>query len=111
MQPEPLWVALCQLLAATPGQNKRQLLAGLQRMDVGRRLSTTDVNRTLYASPGTFAHDSATPPRWRLTTAAASRSGGPIPAATPPALPRCYVGRKPRAWQTEALAAWLTNGR
>ena len=109
MQPGPLWVALWQLLAATPGQNKRQLLAGLQGMGL-HGLSTTDVNRTLYASTATFAHDGATPPRWRLT-AAAPRNGAAVPAAVPPPLPRCYVGNEPRAWQIEALAAWRAHGR
>ncbi|RAO19429.1 DEAD/DEAH box helicase [Micromonospora noduli] len=109
MQPGPLWVALWRLLAEMPGQNKRQLLTELHRM--GRHeLTTTDVNRTLYASPATFDHDNATPPCWRLT-AAAARSGPAIPAPAPQALPLCYVGEIPRAWQTEALAAWLSNGR
>lgn len=109
MQPGPLWVALWQLLAAMPGQNKRQLLAGLQGMGL-HGLSTTDVNRTLYANTATFAHDGATPPRWRLT--AAAWNGGPVPAAVvPPPLPRCYVGNEPRAWQIEAFDAWRANGR
>ncbi|ATO13232.1 DNA repair helicase [Micromonospora sp. WMMA2032] len=109
MQPGPLWVPLWQLLAAMPGQNKRQLLAGLQRMGL-HGLTTTDVNRTLYANTATFDHDGATPPRWRLT-AAASWHGGAVPAAVPPALPRCYVGKEPRAWQIEALAAWRAHNR
>ncbi|MCG5441499.1 DEAD/DEAH box helicase [Micromonospora sp. NIE79] len=100
---------LWQLLAVTPGQNKRQLLAGLHRL--GRtELTTTDVNRTLYASPATFDHDDATPPRWRLTAAAVG-SGAAIPPLAPRALPRCYVGKDPRAWQTEAFDAWVSNGR
>ncbi|MEV1328532.1 DEAD/DEAH box helicase family protein [Micromonospora costi] len=29
----------------------------------------------------------------------------------PLALPKCYVGNEPRAWQIEALAAWRAHGR
>ncbi|MEU8260443.1 helicase-related protein [Micromonospora sp. NPDC048999] len=105
---QDLKVALGQLLAEQPGQNKRQLLAGLKRKGLLVR-STTDVNRTLYASSGMFHHDGATPPRWRLTTGAAH--DGSVLTAAPPALPRCYLGKMPRVWQAEALALWRAHGR
>ena len=109
VQRELLRKALWQLLAERPSQDKRELLAGLERIGlVG--LSTTDINRTLYASRATFAHDGATPPRWRLT-AGARRAGAAIPAVIAPARPLCYVGSEPRAWQDEALAEWRTGGR
>ncbi|MDG4788188.1 DEAD/DEAH box helicase family protein [Micromonospora sp. WMMD1102] len=100
---------LRHLLAVRPSQNKRQLLAGLQRMGL-HRLSTTDINRTLYASGGLFTHDGATPPLWRLT-AGARHDGTVTSAGSPPARPRCYRGNEPRVWQTEALAEWRAHGR
>ncbi|AXO33432.1 DEAD/DEAH box helicase [Micromonospora sp. B006] len=100
--------ALWQLLAEWPGQNKRQLLAGLRILGLGD-LSTRDVNRVLYAGRQTFTHDGATPPRWHLT-AGAGYEPEPIRVA-PLALPQSYLGKEPRAWQREALAEWQANGR
>ncbi|WP_170863301.1 DEAD/DEAH box helicase [Micromonospora sediminimaris] len=109
MQRELMWMLLQHLLADQPGQNKRQLLAGLRRLGQPN-LTTTDVNRALYANSVLFAHDGATPPRWRMAAEAADDFAA-ILAAAATALPRCYRGNEPRAWQTEALAAWRTQGR
>jgi RNA polymerase primary sigma factor len=87
--------ALKQLLATTPGQNKHQLQRSLAHLGLST-VTTREINQTLYAHRTTFAHDAATPPRWRLA-APASRTS--------------YVGREPRAWQQEALAAWSAHGR
>ncbi|WP_349878815.1 DEAD/DEAH box helicase [Micromonospora sp. HUAS YX12] len=100
--------ALRQLLTEWPGQNKRDLLTGLRSLGLDG-LTTTDVNRVLYAGRGTFAHDGATPPRWRLAAGAEQGDGASI--APVPTRPRCYVGREPRAWQREALGEWHANGR
>lgn len=102
-------MALWQLLVEWPGQHKRQLLTGLQRMGLVD-VTTTDVNRLLYASPETFAHDGGTPRIWRLTDQARLVPlTAPITPATP--RPRCYVGKAPRAWQAEAFAQWKAGGR
>ncbi|RUL93208.1 DEAD/DEAH box helicase [Verrucosispora sp. FIM060022] len=107
MQRSQIESALRQLLVEQPGQNKRQLLAGLQRRGLPV-LTTTDVNRTLYARRTTFAHDGDTPPRWYLNTS--SGYDGVATLATT-VLPRCYDGNPPRSWQTEALAVWQARGR
>ncbi|WP_433285541.1 DEAD/DEAH box helicase [Micromonospora sp. CA-244673] len=109
VQREPMSVLLRHLLAEQPGQNKRQLVARLQRMGLSG-LTTTDVNRALYANAASFAHDGATPPRWRLATGA-GHDFAAVLAAAATALPKCYRGKEPRAWQIEALAAWRAQGR
>ena len=110
MQRECIAKALHELLVAEPNQDKRKLLAALRERGFAG-LSTTDVNSVLYASRSLFASDGRTPPRWRLAgPKAGSRLTLPT-AAISPASPRSYVGAGPRAWQQEALAAWLANGR
>ncbi|MEH0985726.1 DEAD/DEAH box helicase [Micromonospora sp. CPCC 205556] len=102
-------MALWQLLAERPGQHKRQLVTGLQRMGL-LDVSTTDVNRLLYASQETFAHDGGTPRIWRLTDQAPHYRLTLSTTAAAPS-PRCYVGKAPRAWQAEAFAEWQAGGR
>ncbi|MGI5246651.1 DEAD/DEAH box helicase [Dactylosporangium sp. CA-139066] len=109
MQQKLMLDALHSLLTVQPGQNKRQLLAGLQHLGLDG-LNTTDVNRTLYFNPGTFIHDGATPPRWRLA-ADAGHNGAAFSALIASPRPCCYVGMDPRAWQLEALAKWRFHGR
>ncbi|GAB3799741.1 DEAD/DEAH box helicase family protein [Micromonospora zhanjiangensis] len=109
VQGERTRAELWNLLAERPGQNKRQLLAGLRLRGLSVE-SAREVNRTLYRSSNLFVHDGATPPRWHLTSG--SRSAGlSISTTVGPALPRCYRGREPRAWQLEALIEWRARGR
>ncbi|MBX6721917.1 MAG: DEAD/DEAH box helicase [Dactylosporangium sp.] len=97
------------LLAERPGQNKRELLAGLRRLGLPVS-STRDVNRTLYASRKSFVHDGATPPRWYLV-ASKQHVGAATASALAPPLPRSYRGKEPRAWQKEAFAEWRARRR
>jgi len=108
-QRELMRILLERLLAERPGQNKRELLAGLRRLGLPV-LSTRDVNRTLYASRQSFIHDAATPPRWYLV-AEKQHLYSAIASALVPAWPRCYRGKVPRAWQREALTEWCARGR
>jgi len=108
-QRELMRIMLERLLAERPGQNKRELLAGLRRLGLPV-LSTRDVNRTLYASRQSFIHDAATPPRWYLV-AEKQHLYSAIASALVPAWPRCYRGKVPRAWQREALTEWCARGR
>ncbi|GHJ56362.1 hypothetical protein Nm8I071_56690 [Nonomuraea sp. TT08I-71] len=109
VQRELMWSALQQLLAQQPGQNKRQLLAGLRHM--GLPVSNTrQVNQALYGSRARFAHDDATPPLWRLATETRDDWAALLAAAVQ-LPPPSYRGNKPRAWQTEALAEWRAQGR
>ncbi|MGY1709138.1 DEAD/DEAH box helicase [Geodermatophilus sp. SYSU D00758] len=109
--PRPLVArVLQQLLAEEAGQHKRQLLSGLTQRGVSG-LTVSDVNRVLYQRRELFAPDGSTPPRWYLVEG--THAGIPSPRKPPAseALPRCYAGKEPRAWQREALAVWERNGR
>src|SRR4051812_46524949 len=102
-----------ELLAAEPGQDKRQLLAGLRQRGLAG-LTTTDVNSVLYEYRATFTPDGETPPLWRLLAPSevpAISSGGTLTLPMTAEQPRCYQGALPRAWQSEALASWQANPR
>lgn len=102
--------SLRNLLAASPGCNKRQLLTSLRAVG-WTELTTTDVNSVLYEHCDTFEKDDSTPPRWMLKSSVRSSSG--VICATPAASrhPDLYAGPPPRPWQEEALEAWQTAGR
>ncbi|MGY1653318.1 DEAD/DEAH box helicase family protein [Geodermatophilus sp. SYSU D01119] len=109
MRRERVALAIRDLLAVQPDQNKRQLLARLGKR--AARLTTTDVNSVLYSHRDLFISDGGTPPRWRLTGSSRSPEERPAAEATTFSRPRGYVGMDPRAWQREALAAWQARGR
>jgi superfamily II DNA or RNA helicase len=110
MQRERIADALHELLAAKPGQDKRQLLSGLRKWDIDG-LTTTDVNSVLYKRRSRFTSDGDTPPRWRLADVNGAPSRTSHAASLSAARPCSYAGNEPRAWQQEALAAWRANGR
>ncbi len=99
-----------RLIAARPGQEKHQLLSGLNGLG-WTGLTSTDINSVLYERGRPFVKDDSTLPRWSV------RAEGQATAATRPLetgpvwrFDR-YRGPKPRAWQQEALDAWLDVGR
>ncbi len=107
---EKLTRDLTHLLKAHPGQNKRELLNGLEAIG-WRRLTTTDVNGVLYQRSASFIRDDSRPPHWSLAI-----EGPATLASVEPGLPSSlvlgrYRGPQPRSWQQEALDAWLAAGR
>ena len=101
------------MLSAEGGRNKWHLLASLESLG-WQGLTGTDVNSVLYEPDRGFIHDDGTPPSWwgselQCTRDSASVNRDRLPAG---ALGgdsyglELYEGSPPRAWQTEAVAAW-----
>ena len=110
MQREGIADALREVLAAEPDQDKRQLLTALRQRGLDGP-TTTDVNSVLYSRRNLFASDGGTPPRWRLTGSSEVSLATYRVESEISGNPRCYCGPEPRAWQREALKAWLDTGR
>ncbi len=112
MQRGVLTRELTRILAAQPGQHKRQLLAGLRQQGFGD-LTTTDINSVLYRHRTSFVSDGGTPPLWSLASGRTNpdldHTNGDEPRLYKPSA--LYRGATPRAWQLEALAAWHARGR
>jgi RNA polymerase primary sigma factor len=101
---------LQRLLAAHPGQDKYQLLTGLKTLG-WTGLTKTDVNSVLYQRGRPFVKDDSAPPRWRLLVEERAAAVPLLVEIGPVWHLDRYRGPEPRAWQQEALDAWLEAGR
>ncbi len=99
-----------RLLAAHSQQQKYQLLAGLTGLG-WTGLTTTDVNSVLYERGRPFVKDDSALPLWSLS--GDGRAAAPAAEAEAARVWRLerYRGPGTRAWQQEALDAWLEAGR
>ena len=111
------------LLSSNPHQTQRELRLSLQKTGC-KDPTKRDVNRVLYGSSGTFAHDGSPRPRrsncletpvTHDSAAQAARSFALLPKITGAAWEalgsKRFRDHEPRAWQIEAWAAWKTAGR
>lgn len=99
------------LLEARPGQHKRELRSGLQALG-WEDIDAHQINSVLYERGRGFQHDNQTPPTWwagdtPTTTAGRLASDDDLPRHSLPG----YAGPEPRAWQWEALDAWVDAER
>jgi ATP-dependent helicase YprA (DUF1998 family) len=86
-----------------PEQTARELALAL-----GGQIPKNLINSALYGHLPRFQSDGATPPRWRVDTAADRQTGratDPLQKQTNGSSPALY------RWQEEALTAWRKNGR
>lgn len=100
---------LVRLLEREGGQDKRELIGGL--ISLGwEGLTTTDVNSVLYQHQEMFARDGSTPPLWTLAAGYDAPASAAV-GAGPSLVLSLYEGPSARAWQQEALDAWLDASR
>ncbi|WP_176522983.1 DEAD/DEAH box helicase [Blastococcus aggregatus] len=69
------------------------------------------MNSLLYGRRDLFVSDDGTPPRWRVMSQPGMRPRTKAGVQLVPETPRSYTGHAPRAWQSEALAAWTSHER
>lgn len=99
-----------RLLGAHPGQEKHQLLRGLNALGWAG-LTTTDINSVLYERGRPFIKDDSPLPRWSVRAESLAAASTLSLETAPVWHFGRYRGPKPRAWQQEALDAWLDAGR
>jgi superfamily II DNA or RNA helicase len=98
--------ALASAVGAHPGSTAAELTAVLR--SAGLDAEEASVRRHLYAAHSRFRCDDATRSRWWL---AGAEPGDHAPGPHWAAVPRTIPSLSLYAWQAEALAAWIGQGR
>ena len=90
--------------------NKYQLLSEL-KVKGFENCTTSNINRILYGHRNVFEHDGQSLPNWRLKAGVLVGRQDQIYLNYHAPDMTIYQGHPPRSWQTEALSAWISQGK
>lgn len=105
-----LMQALVDILESKPFVNKYQLQNQLQFNGAGD-FTTSNINSILYNNQTVFVPNDHSLPLWRLRKGVSNKSVSLLSSSLQFVNLQFYEGFTPRAWQTEALSAWISQGR
>ncbi|PKP51220.1 MAG: DNA repair helicase [Bacteroidetes bacterium HGW-Bacteroidetes-1] len=102
--------ALAAILESKPSMDKYQLQKQLKFNGSGD-FTTSNINSVLYGNHTVFVRNDRTLPLWSLRKGLSNKSVSLLSSNLQFVNLVFYKGFTPRAWQTEALSAWISQGR
>lgn len=109
-QPPDIKAFIEEIFISKSPLNKYHLLNELKTKGI-ENCTTSDINRVLYGHRNVFEHDGQSLPNWRLKAGVLVGRQDQTYLSYHAPDKTIYQGHPPRSWQTEALSAWISQGK